>query len=129
MMKKLIASVAVVGIMLAGVLGFSKTESVEKVQKQQEIKIVLDGDFYVLKGSVDGKGHSSIVAQVEDNDTDGDGYVTAINCFDNSDEVAINKMLLHKGDIVIITFTHDEVSKVQLNTLNIGGKVFGQNIK
>jgi co-chaperonin GroES (HSP10) len=71
---------------------------------------------------------STIVAQVEDNDTDGDGYVMAMNVFDNTDEVAINKMALRKGDVVLITFYHDDVVKVKLNQLNIGDKVKGQKI-
>jgi co-chaperonin GroES (HSP10) len=102
-------------IIFAGLIGLSSVFTGGIVADQATQQIVEENGYMVVADNT--PDTSTIIATVEDNDSDGDGYVMAINRFDKADEVAINKMDLHKGDEVLITFYNDDVSKVQKNNL------------
>lgn len=90
------------------------------------VRIVEENGFKVLEDN--NEKTTTIVAQIEDNDSDGDGYVSALNVYDDRDEVAIHKESYKKGDVVLITFEGDDVVSVGFNKDNVGDKVKVQKI-
>ena len=73
--------------------------------------------------------NTTVVAYVDKVDNTG---AFTVNVFDNNDKIDLDmgdySKWLKKGDVVLITFTHDYVTNVKLNDLNIEGKVMGQSI-
>ena len=102
-----------INILIAGLIGMGSIFGGGVNQPTQNI--VEENGYMVMADNT--PDTSTIVAIVEDNDSDGDSYVTAVNRYDKADEVAIIDMGLQKGDEVLITFLNDEVIKVQKNYL------------
>lgn len=69
---------------------------------------------------------STIAVRVESADND---YFYATNIFDITDNLVIDKVGTFKiGDILLVTFSHDDVEKVVKNTKNIENIVIGQKV-
>lgn len=90
-------------------------------QEKKEVGLHVVHEHIVLKQK-EKEGHTTIIASVQDNDNDNDGYIIVKNLYDKNDNVAIEKENYKKGDILLITFNGDLVSLVKKNNLNIGGK-------
>lgn len=98
---------------------------VEVVKAEEVVNVVEQDGFKVL--DVNHKeDYSTIVVKV--NSIESDEYVTALNVFDDEDEVVLDKEDLKIGDIVLVTFEQDDVVNVEKNTLNIENVVVGQEI-
>ena len=100
---------------LATLIGMGSIFGGSVMEDQPTQQIVEENGYMVMADNT--PDTSTIVATVQDNDLDGDGYVMAVNRFDSADEVAIEHMDLRKGDEVLITFYNDDVVKVQKNNL------------
>jgi hypothetical protein len=118
-----------------GVLGFvtgvvmvaSAVVGLMFLNGMNDVNVVKEHGYMVLDNN-DSKDETTIVATItDDSDVDKDGYIEATNVFDKKDTVAIGKGFA-KGEVVLITFNQDTVEKIELNKLNIGGKVEGQKI-
>lgn len=91
------------------------------------IKTVV-GKYKVLDNGADAS-HQTIVGTITGYESDSKQYLLVKNSFDSKDIVSIPTGHYKKGEVVLVTFKHDDVAKVELNHYNIGNKVFGQNIK
>jgi co-chaperonin GroES (HSP10) len=101
---------------LAGLIGLGTIFGGAINSNQPTQQIIEENGYMVLAGD-NNPDTSTIVATVQDNDMDRNGYVIAVNNFDKADTVDIIGMGLHKGDEVLITFYNDDVVKVQKNNL------------
>jgi hypothetical protein len=99
---------------------------VANMNKKVGVKIVHDHTVLDQKEKV---GRTTIVAKVEDNDGDKDGYVMARNLFDYNDNVSIDRDNYKKGDVLLVTFNGDVVENVKENDLSVVRDVHFQNIK
>lgn len=127
MKKLLVGSVIGLTILFGGTSGASAiTENRQAQTVQNEvIKVKNLHGFMVLDEKV--KANCSVVVVVVQDITD--EYLYTTNMFDITDDIVLDNYNDFKiGDILLVTFYHDDVKNVVKNTKNIENIVIGQKV-